>query len=112
MHTLFTILGWFGVGFSLLCLPTALFVGPHLLVAATGFAAFGLSSLLASRGLQRNAKWASWFAVALCVLALAVTLVAVVQSAKAAAWDSAVVWTIAATYFAAMLVALFTQRGK
>lgn len=110
IQTLFTILGWFAVGFGLLYLPTACFVGPHLLAAATGLIAFGLGSLVAARGFQRETRWASWCASALCAIAVAVALVAVLQSALADEWESVAVWAMAATYFAATLFAVFTNR--
>jgi hypothetical protein len=111
MVALFTLLGWLGLGLSLLSLPAALFVGPHLLAATLGSFGFGIGSLKIAHGFRRGAKWATWTAVALCAIVVSMAALAVVQATKAAEWDSVAVWACIAIFFAAVLIAFYTHRS-
>ncbi len=79
MSALFTLLGWFEIGCGLICIPTALFVGPHLLAVAIVSVGLGIGSLTVARGFRSGAKWATWTGAALCAIIVVVASIAIVQ---------------------------------
>lgn len=60
----------YGIGFGLMTIPTGLFVGPHILLAAAGHIAVGILFLLSALAQGRNRGWGTWVAL-VCSLALA-----------------------------------------
>lgn len=61
MHDLLRVLSiiaaMYGIGFGLMAIPTGLFVGPHVLLAATGQIAVGILFALAAWALTNCRRW-------------------------------------------------------
>ena len=111
MSALFTLLGWFEIGCGLICIPTALFVGPHLLAVAIVSVGLGIGSLTVARGFRSGAKWATWTGAALCAIIVVVASIAIVQATKAAEWDSVAIWASIAAFFTSALIAVYNHRS-
>jgi uncharacterized membrane protein (DUF2068 family) len=102
----------YGVGFGILSLPTALFVGPHLLAASLGHILFGVMYLIIARGLTRNKAWAWWAGTLLSVAITLLALVALAQSIHAEDWPSVVFYSIATIFFLILLITAVRVRAS
>jgi hypothetical protein len=80
MPTLFALLGWYGVIFGVMSLPTGLFVGPPMLFASLGHIVVGSVYLKVSTGISRKQIWAWWSGIILSLAILVLVATGFYQS--------------------------------
>ena len=95
----------YGVGFGLFMLPTALFVGPHGLIASVGHIFVGAVFGVAASRLSRGHSGARWLAAGSAFACLSIGVVAAVQS-YAAEDTASVVFCIAFSAYFLFLISL------
>jgi hypothetical protein len=91
--------GVYGIGFGGLMVPTGLFVGPRILVAALAHFCFGAGFIVSVQALDSRPaialRMAFWLSLIIAVLALS----GVVASIQAADYSSSVFWCCTGLYF-------------
>lgn len=95
--------GIYGIGFGTVSIPTGLFVGPQMLLAALGHIVMGLGFLSAASGLNRGTDWAVWITLLLASLTAVVGAVAFIESAFAVDSAALVFWGAFTTLFAVLV---------
>jgi uncharacterized membrane protein YfcA len=110
--TAFGILAFYGIGFGLLSLPIALFVGPQMLAASVTMIVVGIASRFVARGLQRRSRGA-WRAGVLLSAGLAVVaMIAVVQSLQEREFAAIAFWAALACLSVGLCVILIAARRE
>jgi uncharacterized membrane protein YfcA len=109
---LFVFIACCGIGFGLLCLPTALFVGPHVLAVSFSNVLAGAASLIIARGLRRRAVWAWWSGLSLCFAIIAVTVFGLAQSVSGREVANSVFFAVVGIFVFGVFVALLLLRGN
>jgi uncharacterized membrane protein YfcA len=93
MHELLRVLSiiaaMYGIGFGLMAIPTGLFVGPHILLAAAALIAFGILFALAARALANRKRWGVWLALACALFAVIAGLLGLADTLRQ---DDSLAW--------------------
>ena len=68
-----------GIGFGLMSIPTGLFVGPYMLLAAAAEIVVGILFALAASALTSRKRWGVWLALSCALLTSAVGILGLVE---------------------------------
>jgi hypothetical protein len=104
------VLACYGIGFGLFSLPTALIVGPHLLLVSVCLIAVGTSCLLIARGLARGNASAWWGAAFVSLAILVVFLVALVRSIVKDDTSGVVFFALASSFILTVFLVTLAHR--
>jgi uncharacterized membrane protein YfcA len=118
MHDLLRVLSiiaaMYGIGFGLMAIPTGLFVGPHVLLAAAAEIVVGILFALAASALTNRKRWGVWLALGCSLLTSAVSILGLVEMLRSPETMQWLFFALFTAYFVLMtgLAAWLAARPK
>lgn len=109
VSTLCKIAAIYGICVGIWMLPTALFVGPHILIAALAHIAIGILFWVAYANVRRRSKGGIWLSSVLALFCSALGALAVYQSYVIPDTASLVFWSSFTLFFGCLAVGAFWQ---
>jgi hypothetical protein len=104
MPKLYAVIGWYGIGFGLFSVPTALFVNLYFLLISAAHVLVGILCLSIARGLARGKPWARWGGTFVSLGILLVFLVGLVQTVQEDDTSGVIFFALANLYMLAVLL--------
>jgi hypothetical protein len=118
MHELLRVLciiaAMYGIGFGLMSIPTGLFVGPHILLAAAAEIVVGILFALAASALTNRKRWGVWLALGCALLTSAVSILGLFEMLRSSESLEWLFFALFAAYFVLMagITAWLAARPK
>jgi hypothetical protein len=110
MPRLYAVIGWYGIGFGLYSVPTALFVNLYFLLISAAHVLVGIISLSIARGFAGGKPWAWWSGVFMSLGILLVFIVGLMQSVHENDTSGVVHFVLVSLYFLAVFLATLRHR--
>ena len=101
------VIGCYGVGFGVFLIFVGMYLGQHVLVAAVAHILFGLAFLASAVGINANKTGAYWAIIALSLILVIVSVLAIFESIADQDHASSVFWGCVFAFFLAIAACAF-----